>query len=69
MSLGDVFTMTTWTHVQPHSRITFKCTNKREVAVMLLLGHEPKDGSAPLDLEAAIGALGWVRKTPKEPTP
>lgn len=34
---------------------------KGKVFVAVLLGIENKDGTSPLDLEAAMGRLGWVR--------
>jgi hypothetical protein len=40
-------------------RVGFKCSDRKQVAVMLIIGHENKDGSEPLDLVAAMKQLGW----------
>ena len=56
---GDVVRMKSFTHVNPESQFTFKAA-KGSVAVFLLLGNEKLDGSAPLDLMAAMKRLGWV---------
>ena len=45
MPVGDVFRMTSWAHVEPTMRLTFKVGDKRQGAVMLLLGYENKDGA------------------------
>ena len=42
---------------------------KGQVFVAVLLGVEPKDGSAPLDLEATLNSFGWVRKEDAEGKP
>jgi hypothetical protein len=34
---------------------------KHDVAVMLLLGKQARDGSAPLDLEQCMRRLGWQK--------
>ena len=39
---------------------------KGKVFVAVLLGVESKDGSNPIDLDAAMGRLGWVRKEDAE---
>ena len=39
---------------------------KGRVFVAVLLGEEAKDGSAPLDLDAAMERLGWYRKNDKK---
>jgi hypothetical protein len=57
---GNVFRLKTWVHVQPKSSYTMKVQDKRRVAVMMLLGYEARDGSAPLDLHKAMRDLGWV---------
>lgn len=61
MKIGDVVTMTHWTHYSPDMQLSFRA-NKKEVAVFLLLGEEQRDGSKPLDLEAAMNRLGWFRQ-------
>lgn len=61
MIVGDVARMTHWTHNGPGIQLTYRAT-KNTVACFLLLGHEAKDGTQPLDLEAALNTLGWVRK-------
>jgi hypothetical protein len=60
---GDVFRLTSWTHVQPNMRVTLHVRDKRSVAVMLHLGEEPKDGSQPLDLLATMKRMGWKPAT------
>ena len=35
---------------------------KGTVFVAVLLGFEPKDGSAPLDLEQVMDSMGWKKK-------
>lgn len=62
MPLGDVFRLRSWTHVEPHMSIGFKVDDKKQVGVFMILGHEPKDGSAQLDLEKAMNDLGWFRE-------
>lgn len=64
---GDVITMTSFTHVQPGLRVSYNRKNKNSVAVFLLLGNEPKDGSLPLDLVKAMNDLGWYSLEQKSP--
>jgi hypothetical protein len=59
MATGDVFNMTNWTHVSGATRVTLRCRDKNQTAVMLLLGYESRDG-AQIDLTAAMARLGWV---------
>ena len=35
---------------------------KGKVFVAVLLGVEPKDGSAPLDLDGVLDRMGWMKK-------
>jgi hypothetical protein len=58
---GDVLRMTHWNHHDPEAQFSFKAA-KNSVGVFLLLGHEARDGSAPLDLEQAMKAMGWRRR-------
>ena len=61
MAIGDIFRMTSWTHVELTARFSFKCFDKKQVAVFMLLGYEAKDGNTLLDLEAALNHMGWIR--------
>jgi hypothetical protein len=63
MSIGAVFRLTSWTHVQPNLRMTLHPRDKKNVAVMVFIGDEPKDGSQPLDLLAAMRRMGWKPAT------
>lgn len=60
MNFGDVVRMTNWTHHQLDLQVSYKA-DKKAVAVFLLLGSEPRDETNPLDLEAAMNRLGWIR--------
>jgi hypothetical protein len=66
--IGDVFRMTSWSHVESKMRLQMGCRDKKQVAVMLLLGYEDKDGSRSLDLERAMNDLGWVRTKSRKKT-
>jgi hypothetical protein len=59
--------MGSFTHVQPGLSVSFKQKDKKNVAVFLLLGEQPKDGSSPLDLTKAMNALGWYSLQQKSP--
>lgn len=37
---------------------------KQVYGVVALLGEEPRDGSKPLDVDAAMARLGWQRVSP-----
>jgi hypothetical protein len=63
MSIGDVFRMTSWVHVEPTMRVTLHVRDKKNVAVMMFIGEEPKDGSLPLDLLDAMRLMGWKPAT------
>jgi hypothetical protein len=60
---GDIFRLTSWTHVEPTMRLTLRVRDKKNVAVMMVLGEEPKDGSQPLDLLTAMEEMGWKPAT------
>lgn len=63
---GTVVRLKKWEHVYENgNRITWHTKSRKEVAVFVMLGHEAIDGTPPLDLEAVMGDMGWVRK--KEP--
>lgn len=58
---GDVVRLSRWEHVEPTMRISYKVHQRSMVAVFVQLGYENKDGTEPLDLEAAMRRLGWIR--------
>lgn len=58
---GDIVRMTSFTHVEPHTRWGIKVVDRKKVAVFMLLGEENKDGTDPLDLEKRLNELGWVK--------
>lgn len=41
--------------------VNFKAP-KDKVFVAVMLGVEPKDGSAPMDLDSAMNKMGWYRR-------
>jgi hypothetical protein len=61
---GDIFYMTSWTTRPPGTGMSASISvkDRKKVGVFAYLGDEPKDGSAPLDLEKAMNELGWYRK-------
>lgn len=62
MKVGDILNMRNWDHCTPNATFTFSVGRDRQrTAVMIYLGDEPRDGSAPLDLDAAMNRLGWYR--------
>lgn len=50
--------MTSFSHVTPDARFTFKA-DKGNVAVFLLLGNA-KLGGKPLDVKAVLDDMGWA---------
>ena len=59
VAIGDIIRVTSWTH--PDGPLTtVDIRDKKLVVVVALLGYEPKDGSAPLDVKAAMRQLKWV---------
>ncbi len=68
---GDVHRVKTWDHNTPNARFTYSANNGRRgkknqrVVLMLLLGDEPADGSAPLDPEKCLNQLGWYYRKPR----
>lgn len=60
--MDNVVLMKSFTAWNQGLMVTHKPVNRNDVCVFLLLGTEPKDGSNPLDIDAAMGRLGWVRK-------
>lgn len=60
--IGDLVPMRGYTMVKPHISVTYTMPDRKRVAVFMLLGHEPKDGSAPLDGAAVLDKLGWQVK-------
>ena len=56
---GDVIRMTHYEHRQGDVRMGFSAP-KGKVVLAVLIGHEPKDGSAPLEVGKALRALGWI---------
>lgn len=59
-NFGDIVLMRSFTSWSPDLQVTRK-PKRTDVAVFVLLGTQPKDDSAPLNLEAAMKRLGWVR--------
>lgn len=61
---GQIVRLTSLTDVQPGGalKVTHRVADRKKVAVLMLLGYEPKDGSEPLDLEKVMGSLGWIKK-------
>lgn len=69
MRVGDVVTTgPSLTVYQGRSSFGFKAPAGHRF-VVLVLGTEPKDGSAPLDGDAVLRQLGWVpeAEAPKDP--
>lgn len=69
---GDLVRMTSFTHVEPtgHSplqSLTIKVSDKKKVAVFMLLGEENKDGTEPLDAKKRLNELGWFAHWEREP--
>lgn len=62
MQRGDLVNMTACTIVSDDGdlRLSYRAP-KGERFVFLLLGSEPKDGSKPLDGEAIMKHMGWVK--------
>jgi hypothetical protein len=59
---GDLLRLANFTnHVSPSLQVSFKA-GKGRVFVAVLLGVEKKDQSEPLDVEAAMRRLGWVKE-------
>jgi len=56
---GDVVYMTSATIIRGFMRMSFNAGPKARM-VFLLLGNEPRDGSAPLDIEARLRVLGLM---------
>ena len=69
MSTGDVLRLTSLRNNFVPDRkkevgllsVSFKAP-KGEIFVAVFLGVEPKDGSAPLDIDAVMNMMGWFRK-------
>lgn len=66
-NIGDIVLMQSFTSWSPDLQVTRK-PKRTHVAVFVLLGTQPKNGSAPLNLEAAMNQLGWVRDKVKRVT-
>lgn len=60
MRNGDVFRMTSFTHVGPYMRVGMKVGDRTKVGVFMFLGEENKDGTDPLDCIKRMNELGWI---------
>lgn len=59
MKVGDIVSTHGLTAYSGRNSFGFKPPEGHRF-VVLVLGSEPKDGSAPLDAEAVLRRLGWV---------
>ena len=66
VGIGEVIRLTNFTTHNPPPdplmSVSYKAP-KKQVFVAVLLGVEPKDGSAPLDIDEIMDKMGWVRKS------
>lgn len=62
-----MFNIRNWDHCTKNLTIKYGIgrRDKETTVVMMVLGAEPKDGSKPLNLEAQMNTLGWVKAKPK----
>jgi hypothetical protein len=65
LNIGDLANMTACSVVRgtkaDNIRLSYKAKRGRRM-VFLFLGDEPDDGSRPIDGEAILNTMGWVRK-------
>jgi len=64
IAIGDVVRARNWNYCTKNAVFTFGVgKGSKNVALMLYLGTEPRDESAPLDVEKRLNDLGWFRAT------
>ena len=60
MKSGEIIYTTNLEVMPPGTRSAFYFNaNKEDTFVLIFLGVEPRDGSAPLDVVHALNDLGW----------
>lgn len=65
--IGDIFHMRRWENVSPDVKLSYGVgQGSREVAVFVYLGHEPMDGSKPIDLAERMRLMGWTMTNPTD---
>ena len=68
IKVGDVVRARNWTHCTEIATFNFGVgKGSKDVALMLYIGTEPRDGSKPLCVERRLNDLGWFFKPDADP--
>jgi hypothetical protein len=60
MRPGEIIRLSKFENVGVNLRVGFVVKDRKQVAVFLMLGHELKDGSQPLDVDSVLKDLGYA---------
>lgn len=60
MRPGEIIRLSKFENIGVNLRAGFVVKDRKQVAVFLMLGHEPKDGSRPLDVDQVLKDLGYA---------